>query len=351
MKLRELQAIYMPLALAMLAEDARCSLSVEDVENVRIGLPSDIRSTHRERVCSKWLQDVEQRLREAQCRDALQTLRNKLHTLSQLYAYKTKNVRHQGANTRARSDISKQEARKQQAVEEYRRARRAKYALSGPGAWETELKVLADDDVRHLTDDDPDTAKKKRKRNLKKDAPDAPAEGRRKVSWIWRGADADGDEGATDSLRVEWAKSRARSKRWKEEKVVVPEEMRRTLATLLYEEAVWTSRMCAWKVADPQLQEGLVAYATSQTNIRRAMQATFRAVCLPTALKAGGGRTVEWLPRPGVPQLSPDAPETPEVPDAPEVPEALEAPDAEERAGIADMHELDGEDLGLSPWA
>ena len=91
-----------------------------------------------------------------------------------------------------------------------------------------------------------------------------------------------------------------------------------------------------------------MAYATSLTNIRRAMQTTFRAVCWPTALKAGGGRTVEWLPRPGVPQLSPDGPETPEVPDGPEVPEA---PDAEERAGIADMHELDGEDLGLSPWA
>ena len=52
----------------------------------------------------------------------------------QLYKYKKKNVRHQGANTRARADLTKQEGRRDRATERYRRARKAKLALVGPGA-------------------------------------------------------------------------------------------------------------------------------------------------------------------------------------------------------------------------
>ena len=329
-KFRALQAIYIPLALAVLAEDAKCRLDVEDVENVRLGLPSDIKSAHRARVCSARLQDIEVRLREAQCRDALHTIRNKLHSISYLYKYKAKNVRHQGANTRSRSDIAKQEARKDRAVAEYRRARRAKFALSGPGSWEREFRILHDADIRHVADDDNETARRKKKQKK----PDGPAEGRRKVSWIWCGADADGDEGVTDSLRLEWSKSRSRKLRWGEEIGLVPEEMRRTLVTLEYEELVWKYRETARTVLDPHLAEGLVAYADDQVRIRRAMRATFRAVCRPIVARAGGAIAVEF-----------DVDTQNDVRDV----NGDEFDDVHE--DMVAMYELDGEDIGMTSWA
>ncbi|KAI0694816.1 hypothetical protein C8Q76DRAFT_634374 [Earliella scabrosa] len=330
-KYREMQAIYMPSALPVLAEDPAARLDVELIENVRLGLPSDISDSHRSVVCSSRLQNIEARLREAQCRDALQDVRNKLHSLAHLYKYKRVNVRHQGPNTRARADLDKQDERKLRAVERYRRARRAFLALSGPGEWEKTLRVLNDDDVRHMTDDDPHTTLIKRKRSNK-----GPAEGRRKVSWIWQGADADGNGSTTDSLRVEWLNTRARSMRWGEETKLLPEEMRRSLATLRHEENVWLARAAeaATCTNDPKLLEGMVAYALDQAAIRKAMRATFRAVCLPIARVVACGTTAEWDAVEGVMYADEDLPE-----------------EEEEYLDMARMYELDGEDLERPQWA
>ena len=120
----------MPRAVGMLAEDPECRTDVELVEEVRLGLPSEIGAMHRDAVCSPRLQEIEARLREAQCRDALQDIRNKLHTIDHLLIYKRTQVRHQGPNTRTREEISLEDTRKGRAVGRYRRARRAKLALS-----------------------------------------------------------------------------------------------------------------------------------------------------------------------------------------------------------------------------
>lgn len=271
LKFRELQAVYMPAALPILTEDPRARLDVEHVEHVHIGLPSDIADAHRARVCAERLQDIEARLREAQCRDALQDLRNKLHTIAHLYKYKKVNVRHQGPNTRARADIGKQEERKDRAAATYRRAYGARLAL-GSGDWMSALKVLKDADIRHMAEEEPEPVGKKRK-HKKRTQPDGVGEGHRTVSWIWQGGDSDGDAGVTDSLRVEWLKMRARAMRWGEETKLLPEEMRRTLATYLLEEQVWMARATARTVDDPKLREGLVAYACDQAHVRRSMRA------------------------------------------------------------------------------
>ena len=277
----------MPAALAVLGQDPTSRCDVEDVENVRLGLPSDISALHRSQVCSTVVQQAESRVREPQARDALQSIRRQLHTIAHLMNYKQRHVRHQGASTRARADIGKHDSRKQRAVERYRRARGALLALRGNGHWEHELAVLHDEDVRHLQEDDEKTKTKKRKRK-------GVAEGTRTISWIWRGADGDGSESATESLRVEWATSRAHSKRWGEETKLVPEEMRRTLATLEFEEQRWYERATKREVEDIHLREGLVAYALDQARIRREIRATFRSVCLNVALEAGGGLGDEW---------------------------------------------------------
>ncbi|KAJ8456927.1 hypothetical protein ONZ51_g11830 [Trametes cubensis] len=253
-RFRDLQGVYMPTALPVLSENAACRTDVEEVEKIRLGLPSEINESRRAIVCSARLVEMEARLREAQCRDALQDLRNKLHTIRQLYNYKHLN-----------------DVRKERAVQRYRRARQAKLALSGAGDWEHELRVLKDHHIRGIEDDDPRAvAKRKRKRG---DDP-GPAEGHRRISWIWHAADQDGSA---------------------EEVSLLPEEMRRVLATYSYEQRRWTARIAARPSASSALREGLVSYAVKQAAIRSAMSNVFRRICLPVA--SGSSPTVcrDWI--------------------------------------------------------
>ncbi|KAI9058883.1 hypothetical protein FKP32DRAFT_1606369 [Trametes sanguinea] len=276
-KYRELQAVYTPAIIPVLHEDPRSRTDVQEIERVRIGLPSKSATPGA-------------RLREAQCRDALQDLRNKLHTINQLYRYKKLNVRNQAPNTRARSSIAQQDTRKDRAVRKYRHAHCAKLALSGPGDWQRELQVLEDHHVRGLEDDDPRAvAERKRRRG----ASPGPAEGRRQLSWIWRSADVGGLDGMIDSLQVEWLKARARKMRWAEEAKLLPEEMRRVLATYRYEHQLWLTCASARPVVDPTLREGLISYAVKQARIRTAMAAVFRRVCLPVA-QAASSKCADW---------------------------------------------------------
>ncbi|RDX40319.1 hypothetical protein OH76DRAFT_1459536 [Lentinus brumalis] len=268
-KFRAIQGVYMPRAIMLLEADPACRTDIERIEEVRLGLPSEISSSRRDAVCTPRLQEIEARLREGQCRDALQNVRNKLHTLSHLYLYKKTHVRHQGASTRARSEISAQDVRKGRAVAKYRRARRAKLALSGRGAWEVELRVLEDEDVRGIHDDDPATAKKRKRHGEQL----TPAEGRRILSWIWRSGDVEDAGESGESLRVEWLKARARTMRWREEIRLLREEMRRVLGFHLYTENEWLARAQSVHSDDSALREGLIAYALKQARIRRRMRA------------------------------------------------------------------------------
>ncbi|KAI9070330.1 hypothetical protein FKP32DRAFT_1558146, partial [Trametes sanguinea] len=322
-KLRDLQAIYMPAALPLLADDPAAQTDIELIEDVRIGLPSEIHAAHRALAGTPRLQEMEARLREAQCRDALQEIRNRLHIINHLYRYKQANVRHQGPNTRVRADLASQDERKARAVDKYRRARRAMLTLSGPGEWEGRFRRLEDKDVRGLEEDDPDAlAKRKRKRG---DDP-GPAEGHRTMSWIWNASDAHGSDSLADSLRVEWLKARARTMRWEEETRLLPEEMVRVLRTYKYEEMEWLERARARPVSDGHLQQGLIAYATKQARIRRAMRRTFILVCREAASSSPGIRGEEWA--------------------EPVESSGLDLPPEDWESGeFMDMYRLDGEDF------
>ena len=291
-KFRELQGVYMAAASATLAEDPACRTDVQEVEKIRLGLPSEISPSRRALVCSPRLLEIETRLREGQCRDALQDLRSKLHTIHQLYSYKKLNVRNQGPNTRARAGIAHQDAGKSRAVKRYRRARCAKFALSGPGEWELELRVLEDRDIRGLEDDDLSSATQKRKRGHGDSG--GPAEGHRRMSWIWHSADQHGSVDMIDGLRVEWLKVRARQMRWGEEVRLLGEEMRRVLVTYRHEHQLWMVRSATPLSADPILKEGLISYAIKQAGIRSAMAQVFRRLCMPVASTASPSTVKDW---------------------------------------------------------
>ncbi|KAI1783076.1 hypothetical protein LXA43DRAFT_977289 [Ganoderma leucocontextum] len=167
-KFWEVLKVYMPGAAAIIDQDINCRTTIEDIENVRLALPSAISPGHR-------AAELKVRLCEAQCRDTLQDIRNKLHTIDHLYRYKKLHVRHQGPNTCACNNIANEDKCKLRAVQKYRRVCQAKLALSGPGPWESEM---------------------------------------------------------VDSLHVEWLKARARVMHWQEEVKLLPEEMRRVLVWL-----------------------------------------------------------------------------------------------------------------------
>lgn len=286
----------MPSATPLLLSMPATHTTTEKVEEVLLGLPSDIPPESREVACTSSLGDMEADLRDAQCRDALQELRNQLHVKQRLYTYKKLHVRHQGASTRARTDLATQDVRINSAAEKYRRARRALLSLRGHGEWETEFCVLEDKDIRNVQEDDPEAVRARRRRE--KDTGES--EGRRVVSWIWRASDARGDAGVVESLRVEWCKMRARVKRWKEEIRLVPEEMRRVLAFLEWQEAQWITRMERRCDVDAALREGLVAYAIDQAQTRRAMRREFRDQWVGIASVVGLGTGPEWEPVLGV---------------------------------------------------
>lgn len=293
-KLRELQGVYMPGALPLLAQLPAAQTDTELMEGVRLGLPSDIARAHRETACTQGLVDLESRLREAQCRDALQDIRNKLHTLHHLYQFKKGNVRHQGPNTRARSELDQHAQKRDRAVAKYRRARSAKLALDGPGEWELVLRELRDEDIRGITPGEDEVNMKPSKKRKRNTAVSGPGEGHRKISWIWNASDAAGNASHVESLRIEWLKARARSMRWQEETKLLPEEMRRSLVSLQVEEDGWLGRAAPRDGADARLQEGLTAYAMDQALMRRSMRVMFRDVCVEVARTAEGDLGPEW---------------------------------------------------------
>ena len=100
--------------------------------------------------CAPGLADMESRLRDAQLRASLDALRVHLHIKSGQLKSKTKNVRKQRENTRARGKIDLNEQKVIAAAEKYRAAWRAKKALCGMGPWAQEWRELKHSDVRCL---------------------------------------------------------------------------------------------------------------------------------------------------------------------------------------------------------
>ena len=83
-------------------------------------------------------------------------------------------------------------------------------------------------------------------------------------------------------MRVEWAKARVHMNRWKEEVLLVQEEMRRVLAYHEWRAMWWQQQSSLRKVGNATIQVGITGYANKQAAISRRM---------------GELCTVYWLPR------------------------------------------------------
>ncbi|KAF8145475.1 hypothetical protein K438DRAFT_1630027 [Mycena galopus ATCC 62051] len=219
-RFRKLQAIYMPGALQALAN--RPALQGEEgeeaaalAENVPLFLPSALSSNLRASGCNKGVEGIELRLRDTQCRSALDQIHNHLHIKSRFRTYKGGQVRHQGATTRARGLMDRNDEKMRMYAEKYIAAWEAKQALVGPDnvGWHRldpkhGLRCMDTEEDRAVINE------RKRRKNKGKNKgrkhgvgeaateqdladsvgegqrrPDPTGEGRRSISWVWMGAD------------------------------------------------------------------------------------------------------------------------------------------------------------------
>ncbi|KAG2111751.1 hypothetical protein DEU56DRAFT_935828 [Suillus clintonianus] len=269
----KIQELYMPNVVAMRLLDKSSSAnatSVPAAETFNLRLPSQI---GRLAPCDERLQRTEWRLRYAQGHDALRSLRSNLRAQTAVLRYKDRNLRGQGANTRARSTLKTIDVRIDAAASKYEGAHKALVILGGllnESGWQSSLRPLNRQDIRSMSD-----------------LLWGESEGRRKLSWIWNMRGAAGsekdDNGALEDMRIEWCKARARAMHWGEEVQLLQEEMRRILAFLRQDDATLTNA---------EHEDGCVAYAKRQADLRRHLASSFEARWAETlALVDGCTRT------------------------------------------------------------
>jgi len=312
----QLQAIYMPGLLQhrhnLSTQRPSTPLSSGNPEDLELWLPSALPLEDRERICIKGLPGAEEKLRTAQCYDALESMRHILTIKARMIQFKNKNLRGQREGTRSRAVIDRVHVRARAAADKYRAARKAKLLLAGRGDWETTLQVLNDNDIRSYQDPNRLRPRRRRRGVLEDDQlaglqeqdildddtsnnqqemsnitlfnddrtrRDGTGETRRTISWIWLNHSLSEDVG-NEMLRSEWAKSRARAARAQEEVMLLNEEMRRTLESLSWEAEDWKTRAVkrTEQVLEAGLKDGLRAYAMRQSNIQTSLATHFRSL-------------------------------------------------------------------------
>ncbi|KAJ7043422.1 hypothetical protein C8F04DRAFT_1250850 [Mycena alexandri] len=321
-RFRKLQATYTPGALQALAR--RPADPEETPERTPLVLPSALTSEERTNGCMAGVEYTEAVARDGQCSAALLRLRHQLHIKSRFVTYKKKELRHQGANTRSRALVARNESKIRLHSEKYQTAWAAIRALSGGDASKVGWRRLRQGDIRLMEDaedlrkrnerrKEEDARRKARERQLiaegesivleddeegwedddgDDDGPRASTtENRRVLSWIWTvtgmtGSDAEIEE----ALRIEWAKAYARTRRWKEEVRLLQEEYRRILVSFEHEAQRWEARICAIPVGGVEegYAQGAIAYGLKQAAMYRDLAA--RAVVTMTEVRRGRGK-------------------------------------------------------------
>ncbi|KAJ7719860.1 hypothetical protein B0H14DRAFT_3521129 [Mycena olivaceomarginata] len=127
-RLRNLQATYTPIAIVALGQRQNVPED-EQPENVPLFLPSALSQAQRSLESVAHLAATEEKLQDAQCSTALDRLRNQLHVKSRLLTYKALQARHQGANTRSRTLVERNESKIRLHSEKYQMAWEAKLRL------------------------------------------------------------------------------------------------------------------------------------------------------------------------------------------------------------------------------
>ncbi|KAL1658561.1 hypothetical protein GGF50DRAFT_120742 [Schizophyllum commune] len=212
-------------------------------------MPSRIPTDKRRMVCAEGLPNKELQLRRAQARDALQTLRKKLHAKQYYIEFRNQNFTGQKQNTRARTMIVTLQERIDVDAETYRAAREAILTLRGVDDDPDFPKLLAKDLQLEgeLTDEDDDAARRLAAAGRQRTRHVHVSTSKHTMSWIWTANGVYSDT-SVDKDEVEktiqhlWARALARKDRWVEETELLREDMRRCLRSLEAEAEQWRKR-------------------------------------------------------------------------------------------------------------
>ena len=202
--------------------------------------------------------------------DALAEIRHHRRVIQGLWQFKRMNVSGTGnrPNTRMLNLYKRFNSKTERAAAKYRSARNALHVLDPGGSWSKRLRELNKKDISGPGRDPDDTTT---------------TNSSYQPSWIWlvpRASIAEMDENEfNENMQVEWVKARARMMRWKEEVLIVQEEMRRVLAYQEWKAAWWKDRN--FLHSDPAFASGISGYAHKQA-----------AICIQMAEQCA----VYWLP-------------------------------------------------------
>ncbi|KAJ7181651.1 hypothetical protein C8R43DRAFT_869903 [Mycena crocata] len=286
-RLHDSQSTFMPgLAKRLEGEKPQKSRRPEDTI---LYLPSFFPQAEAEALCIEGLPAEESRLRQAQAVTALRDLRRHLRIRTVAWNFKRKHSAGQAAYTKSQALQSSIEVHIKGAATQYGTARSALLQLRGPGEWENIFQVLKKTDVRGMNErtlNREEEEEERRARIVQGLPPDGEeldefgdvvvptvlfqlemGEGKRFLSWIWyTGASGDttADGKLHDDIRVEWTKARARADRWREDLILLDEEMRRVLEFCSWKAAWWRARRFPRADISAELKEGLCAYALEQ---------------------------------------------------------------------------------------
>ncbi|RXW11429.1 hypothetical protein EST38_g14426, partial [Candolleomyces aberdarensis] len=279
---REVQLVYTSCVVTLLpsSDPSTSDVVVTAPEDIPLHLPSSLPANLQTTI--PHLIKKEQRLREAQCDDALADIRRQRRILTGLVSFKKLNLGGQGnkPNTRVRSLYTRIQTKIMKAAMRYRHARDALTILHPNGSWSTRLQILKDEDIRGPGKE-----------------PTNVSSGRYIMSWIWlvpRAQNGELDSSAElnseeldESLRVEWMKSRARLQRWEEECLLIQEEMRRAVVYLVWKGNWWRSTSDLTAVKLPDIVHGASAYAAKQASLCERLTARFSTAWEPVLNKLG----------------------------------------------------------------
>ncbi|KAF5335445.1 hypothetical protein D9758_017825 [Tetrapyrgos nigripes] len=306
---RNLQSMLMPRLSDVLSAEEMEHIENPDLsrpEKIRLFLPSECGTASAMRTaCVAGLMDNEARLREVEARDALEGVRDGLRARTAANRYKVQNITGQIGNTRASGVLRDIDIRIHSHKIRYQLARDALLSLRGHGKWEETLRPLKDEDVRGLSERALTREEQAQREAIMSrlgvgvDEEWSDGEGleevmitsrrgerTRHLSWIWYNLRAEelseGDPEYREALRVEWCKARARVHRWREELMLLTDELRRMVDYSIWKGEWWMKRVVGQEgmktSVSAELAEGLNAYAWQQVKYQeeRAVQVTDR---------------------------------------------------------------------------
>ncbi|KAK7016424.1 hypothetical protein VNI00_018906 [Paramarasmius palmivorus] len=281
-RLRNLQKIYTPLVLTTITLD-HAGADTPEPELINLLLPSSIEKDLRSRPEMQPWVEMELKFRKGQLRSSIHKIRSHLFIRRGMHQKRAMDVRGQKESTKARKQLAKNDSMLDEAKLKFRKAWQASKKLLDDDEDRIGYPYLTDDDVRQL--EDPDLETKRNVRKMKgaqfletEQRLLVAGESRKTTSWIWDSFNAEGDsESILAAIRLEWMKARARSLRWKEEVLLLKEEMRQTKVSLEYEATQWLSRVTANETRSAEY-EGITAYALRQAAVQRGLSAKFEAI-------------------------------------------------------------------------